>query len=255
MVSRWPIAEGDISAVQKVLRVTKNSRFVANRIQRNVSGCAPEFSGDEFWRVLLGCLLTTQQKSGPGSAVARFLMLKPFPLSLSCFRNGSVSGKVLRTLTDFGGIRRTKTIGLQAQINLEWLESGGWRLVESVFSDLNGQRQRTARQGDTSLERYAANFADDNLRGIGPKQSRNLWQWLGLTRYEIPVDSRVTSWLNRQTSHPEVRAVGLANRKYYEAVMDDIQALCQACGVLPCVFDGAVFAFYDREWNVEELDN
>jgi hypothetical protein len=45
-------------------------------------------------------------------------------------------------------------------------------------------------------ERIVARVLDEQLRGIGPKQSRNLLQELGLTRYEIPLDSRVAGWLN-----------------------------------------------------------
>ena len=31
----------------------------------------------------------------------------------------------------------------------------------------------------------------ERLAGFGPKQARNLLQGLGLTRYEIPIDSRI----------------------------------------------------------------
>jgi hypothetical protein len=32
-------------------------------------------------------------------------------------------------------------------------------------------------------------------KGVGPTQARNLLQSLGLTWYEIPLDSRVVRWL------------------------------------------------------------
>jgi hypothetical protein len=38
-------------------------------------------------------------------------------------------------------------------------------------------------------ERKCAEMINDTLLGFGPKQSRNLLQRLGLTKYEIPIDS------------------------------------------------------------------
>ena len=86
----------------------------------------------------------------------------------------------------------------------------------------------------------------ENLKGFGPKQSRNLWQDLGLTRYEIPLDSRVTDWVNVNEILPfKLTAGALADRAYYEFVMDAFQTLCRAAGVLPCVLDAAVFSVKD----------
>lgn len=251
----WSIGQEDISAVQTLLEATKNNLFVANRIRRNVTGPAPGFSRDEFWRVLMGCLLTTQQKAGPKSVVGRFMLVRPFPLNLVSLRNGRVSGTVFRALTSNGGIRRTKTIAKQAEADLEWLESGGWRLAESVFRDLAVQRTRAPEEDDARIERYAANFAADSIDGLGPKQSRNLWQWLGLTRYEIPIDSRVTDWMNANTTRSRIDSTLLSNRKYYVKALDDIQELCRRSGVLPCIFDAAAFAVSDEDWKEEELDN
>lgn len=42
----------------------------------------------------------------------------------------------------------------------------------------------------------AANFIQDRFKGFVPKQSRNLFQTTGLSRYETPIDSRITKWLN-----------------------------------------------------------
>jgi hypothetical protein len=80
------------------------------------------------------------------------------------------------------------------------------------------------------------------FEGIGPKQSRNLWQWLGLTRYEIPLDSRVTRWINKHLSF-RVETAALADPAYYEMMLDHIQTLCKRAGVLPCVFDAAAFDY------------
>jgi hypothetical protein len=159
----------------------------------------------------------------------------------------------MEVLTKFGGIRFTLTIGRRAANNLLWLERGGWTLIEEQFCRLLQSRSREPRVADAHIEREAARFVDAYLEGFGPKQARNLWQWLGLTRYEIPIDSRITEWFNRNTSHPEISVQRLANRKQYESVMDDLQALCGEINQLPCVLDAAIFASFDRDWRPEEL--
>jgi hypothetical protein len=41
-----------------------------------------------------------------------------------------------------------------------------------------------------SSERRAAHWADQ-MKGVGPKQSRNLWQLTGLFRYDMPKSWRM----------------------------------------------------------------
>ena len=104
-------------------------------------------------------------------------------------------------------------------------------------------------------ERSAAAAVDEGFEGIGPKQSRNLWQSLGLTRYEIPLDSRVAKWLKKAKFPLSVSPNLLADTDYYNFVLDGVQLLCAKSNVLPCIFDAAVFASYDPEWNVGQIVN
>lgn len=78
----------------------------------------------------------------------------------------------------------------------------------------------------------AADFLDDTFAGIGPKQSRNLLQSLGLSRYEIPIDSRITKWLNAFGFPFHLTADGLADRHYFAVVSKGIRILCTAADVL-----------------------
>ncbi len=83
------------------------------------------------------------------------------------------------------------------------------------------------------IERNIANYVAIH-KGFGPKQSRNLLQALGLTRFEIPIDSRVTKWLN-EFGFPirfECNCLGLTC-PYYEFVSDGVKALCARCEVFP----------------------
>jgi hypothetical protein len=251
----WTIADDELKAVRDLLTTMEGSIFVVQRLRDNVTGSLPTFHREEFWRVMLGCLLTTQQRSGPDSAVTRFLRRKPFCPSLQNCSAASAEMMLKAELSSFGGIRRGDTIAGQAQANLVWLESGGWKVMEDSFDRLHEQRARTPRWVDVAGERSAADVVREKLRGFGPKQSRNFWQWLGMTRYEIPLDSRIMKWLKKHTGLPvRIAAESLADPGCYDLVMSAVHALCAAADVLPCVFDAAVFASYDRDWLPDELE-
>jgi hypothetical protein len=229
----------DVEAVRQLLEKRKHDRFVCERTVENVTGAVPKFERERFWWALLGCLLTTQQRSTTGSPVDRFLSLEDFPLTLKHCKD-SVAQTVLKALTDFGCSRWPSKIARQAATNHTWLGKDGWSRMERWFQRLAGQRILRPQRAHARLEREAARFADIKLEGIGPKQSRNLWQWLGLTRYEIPIDSRVARWINHEMSI-QVDTDKLGDDRYYESVLDYLHDVCDKAGVLPCVFDAAAF--------------
>jgi hypothetical protein len=247
MKFRWLIQSKDVAKVKALMTETAKRSFVLNRIERNVPARRLTITREKFWFSMLGCLMTTQQRSGPDSPVSQFINTKPFPLKLKVCGTRNTYKKVERTLTKFGGIRRAPTIAQQATNNLTWLDSGGWEEVRSEILILRGSRSRRPHSEDWIKERQAAKFIAKKLKGFGPKQSRNLWQWLGLARYEIPLDSRVVRWLNAEVFPWTLSAQALADHNYYEFVMDSVRALCSRAGVLPCVFDAAVFSLNERD--------
>jgi hypothetical protein len=248
------VEEHDIAAVQGLLRANGENEFVLGRILDNVSGPVPEFDRGKCWRVMLGCLLTTQQRSGPDSRVVRFLQRNPFePALVDCSPHCAESA-VSRALSAFGGLGRGPTVAKYAAANLAGLEAGDWLRVEEKFGRLLLLRGREPRESDFAEEREAALFIQGAWDGFGPKQSRNFWQWLGLTRFEIPLDSRVIGWLNRNEVFPfELTAQALGDEHYYSFVMDGVRKVCVAPGVLPCVFDAAVFS-EGQSWEAGSLE-
>lgn len=95
-------------------------------------------------------------------------------------------------------------------------------------------------------ERAVANYIEDTFKGFGPKQSRNLLQMLGLTQYEIPIDSRLSTWLNPCLSPVALTSPLLGDRAFYEFVQAGIQELCRQAGTVPCLFDASVFAAMEQ---------
>ncbi len=148
-------------------------------------------------------------------------------------------------MADFGGIRFSTKLASELSSNYAHLEDGAWR---EVLRQLNGLTTPVLPE----VEREVAEYLDDEFKGLGPKQSRNLLQGLGLTRYEIPIDSRITKWLNKFGFPFHLSAAALVDRHYYGLVSDGIRQLCQEAGVMPCVFDAAVFSSYDvAAWSQE----
>ena len=240
----WHVTASDAGRIKRLLSDSRSHPLVRARRERNLAAQRPRVRLPGFWHALCGALLTTQQRSGPKSPVTRFLAARPFPLSyarVSAARD--IAGYVTGELTRFGGIRRSTNIGAELVANHEKLSAGLWKQLDPMLARLSSSV-------NAALEREVANVLNDSLMGIGPKQSRNLLQGLGLTRYEIPLDSRLMKWLNEFGFPLQLNATALSDRHYYEFVSDGVQALCGAAKVAPCLFDAAVFASFDTdEWS------
>jgi len=238
----WQVENEDIAKVKEFYELHKNSNFVVTRIKRNINKDLPEVTKDEFWIAMVSCLLTTQQRSGPTSRITQFINSRPFPLEYElCKSSADIQSLVEDVLTKFGGIRRAKTIGEESDVNFKWLESGGWEQVFGIVSTL-------LETSSVEVERESAKVIMDNLRGFGPKQSRNLLQMLGLTKFEIPIDSRITKWLTDFGFPIKLSATALGDENYYNFVQDGFRKICEACDIYPCVMDAVIFSSFDEEW-------
>jgi hypothetical protein len=242
----WQIDPEEIQKIRAFCEQHQENPFVKLRIQRNLQAHPPEVSRQDFWYAMATCLLTTQQRSGPSSSVARFIRTRPFPLRHEvCAQVADLRSHVYDVLSSAQGIRRFNRIADEMALNFRQLEDGLWNTTLRVANQL---RERHTPQD----ERLAAEFIDDHFKGFGPKQSRNLLQSLGLSRYEIPIDSRITKWLNSFGFPVTLSAASLVDRNYYNLVSDGIQALCLQSDIYPCVLDAAIFASFDKGAWTEE---
>ncbi len=243
----WQIGKKDVKKVKAFFDRHKNNPFVKNRISRNIKKSSPKVTKDHFWEAMISCLLTTQQRSGPDSSVSKFICTKPFPLNFPICRSKTNLEKfVSNTITKFGGIRRANRIAEAVSNNLEWLENGGWQGMFKMLDSLKNDKT-------IAVERESAEYIDDRLKGFGPKQSRNLLQTLGLTMYEIPVDSRIIKWLNYFGFPIKLSSGGLSDKNYYNFIQDGIQQLCERSDVYPCALDAAIFSSFDTDWPEDKL--
>jgi hypothetical protein len=243
----WKVESEEVARVRSLVAAQRDNAFVRYRTDRNVEHRPRWVTIGEFWEVLVGALLTSQQRSGPDSYVARFMREDPFPLSYEFYEEQVDPESAGRDrLEAFGGIRFSNRIAGFLARNHAALTGGLWTEIKAVLDEL-------IRDGTPRRERQAAAHLREHFVGLGPKQSRTLLQGLGLTRYEIPIDSRITRWLNDFGFPVHLSAAGLADPDYYNFVSDGVQAMCEACDVLPCVFDAAVFSSYDDGWTEENV--
>jgi hypothetical protein len=226
-------------AIRQVIVDRAGNELFQKRRSVNVQNPSQTFVLEDFWKQMVGCLCSSVQRVDPDSPLVRFERLKPYPLSLStCKEQNDVESYAHQQISG-AGMRFGPTIAARLVKNLHWLDQGGWFEVERQFVSLAGIARSAPADDCIKVEREAAHLAM-KMDGIGPKQSRNLWICLGLTRYEIPLDSRVAKWFNvRQASFIEAKKLGSSS--YYEATEDRIQSLCNEAGVLPCEFDAAAF--------------
>lgn len=244
----WKLQAEEIERLQAFVAQQSTNAFVRYRIKRNVESPATAVSIERFWEIMVGCLLTSQQRSGPGSPIIRLISTQPFPLSYGTFLEmAEPEAEAQRILKSFGGIRFTNRIPKQLAANFRALQSGLWERTQAVL-------QQVIVEASPAAERNAAAFIAKYYAGFGPKQSRNLLQGLWLSKYEIPIDSRITKWLNNFGFPVVLSSFALSDPHYYDFVSDGIQAMCSQSGIVPCVLDAAIFSSYDGDaWNDENM--
>lgn len=244
MKINWNISQTDIEIVKKVIADNKNS-FLQARQLRNVEKQNIVIDKDRVIKVMIMCLLTSQQRSGPNSAVGQFLTLDPFPITIEKLTTtDNVKDFIKATLQQHGLNRFINNVSFFFDSNYRKIEEKKWTLISELEELINVDSK--------NKERIIADKLANDFKGFGPKQSRNFLQALGLTKYEIPIDSRITTWLNDFGFPLKLTASSLGDNGYYHFVSDGIQELCEKAGVYPCILDVAIFSSFDNnQWTDE----
>jgi hypothetical protein len=239
MELHWSISEGDVAAVVSIVERMSANPFVMRRISDNLEARG-KVNRAELWHCMVSTRLTSAQRSGPESPVTMFVNARPFALNYEATRAATRPAEAIAAaLRAHGGIRFADRIGRDLEANLATLEAGGWSTTLDVCNGLIGCDDRGG-------EKLAASHIDEFV-GFGSKQARNLLQQLGLIKYEIPIDSRLSAWLRDFGFPVPLSAPALGDPAFYQFVLDVIVELCARAGVYPCVFDAAVFASRDED--------
>lgn len=240
----WNITQTDIYKVRKVIADNDNA-FLKSRHLRNVEKLNVVIDKDKIIKTMIMCLLTSQQRSGPNSIVGQFLRRDPFPITNEVLNgHNNLEQFIKTTLQQYGLTRYVNRISNFFASNYRIILNNNW----SIIDNLQGLKNCDDKQEERTIADNLANIFD----GFGPKQSRNFLQALGLTKYEIPIDSRITNWLNDFGFPVTLKSLPLGDKGYYHFVSDGIQELCEKAKIYPCILDAAIFSSFDNEeWTYE----
>jgi thermostable 8-oxoguanine DNA glycosylase len=240
----WDISQADIDKVKKVIADNENA-FLQARQLRNVEKQNIVIDKNTIVKTMIMCLLTSQQRSGPNSTVGHFLRLSQFPITIEKLtKTNNVEVFVKDTLIKKDLTRYVNRISSFFASNYRKIVEKNWTLIKEL------EELKTA---DSKIkERNIADNLANDFKGFGPKQARNFLQALGLTKYEIPIDSRITTWLNDFGFPVTLTSSPLGDKGYYHFVSDGFQELCEKAEIYPCILDAAIFSSFDNnEWTDE----
>ena len=245
MKMRWHIEDSDIERVKKVIEDQAEAQLVKDR-QQNLVSQKSEVGKEAFWCRMVKARLTTQNRVGPGTPVEIFVRKRPFPLSYERVRSKRNVERFIAETVKQARIGKFNNTARDLAFNWSYLKSGEWEQALHECNRLTKLPAETDEKERKKTERAVANYIEDTFKGFGPKQSRNLLQMLGLTRYEIPIDSRLSKWLKPCLSPVALTSPLLGDRAFYEFVQDGIQELCKQAGTVPCLFDASVFTAMEQ---------
>jgi hypothetical protein len=238
MQIQWNFANDSIDKWQSFIDKNIDSEFVQDRYRRNIDRIITIPSTNEIWFAFVGCQVTTQQRSGPNTPVSKFLESSSPVLDYEKIRNNhSNINSTMIELSKFR-LRRINIIAENLNSAILHLENDGW---ENLLSMLKLAIPDTNQE----VERKIAEYISDKFKGIGLKQSRNWIQWLGISRYEIPIDSRTLRLLKQMNCDFVPDGGSLCDKNVYYLVQDGLQAVAKRLNISPCILDACIFSSFD----------
>lgn len=230
----WCINNEDIKKVSDFVNLHLNVPHVANRVTRNVNSQGLLINRDTILQSLFYSLLLPNQKHSINSQITSFIKNINYSLQYITIINLPDVKEHICEISKKHGI--TLDINKEPEYfaeNFKLLESTNWALLDLLIKKL-------CTKGEKQIEREIADYVNTMFKGFGAVESRIFLQYLGLTKYEIPIDSIVSDWLNNFGFPVKLSVTALQDRNYYHFVSNGIQLLCKKANVYPCVLEAAI---------------
>lgn len=238
MQLNWEINEVELARWRSFVNLHIENDFVKDREKRNISRTVVDLSKEMLWFVHVGCQVTTQQRSGPDSAVSKFMNSDSKALKYKECSASPDKESLIQTELSKAGLRRSSIIAKNLNEILNELDCGGWEHFIGLLKTIENETTK-------EQERKVAQYIASKFSGLGPKQSRNYIQWLGLARYEIPVDSRITKTMKKLGCKFVPKATALNDDTVYLLIQDGLQQIAEKLGIYPCILDACIFSSFD----------
>lgn len=240
MKPTWEIDEATLELWRRLVMENSTNQLVCDRYRRNIKREGIDLSKPHIWKVFVGCQVTTQQRSGPNTPVSRFIKSYNPALDYTACKKAFSIQELLEHELSGAGLRRAPTMAGNLSEIHKLLESGEWKTLRQR---LNTLRNDTTKGKELKVVQY---LRSGKYPGLGPKQSRNFIQWLGLSRYEVPLDSRVLKKLKELGCKFVPRATALSDETVYRFVEDGLQQIAASLKIYPCILDAYIFSSFDK---------
>lgn len=229
----WNISDEDVKKVFEFIN-QQSSEQVADRIARNINFQGLLINRDTILHSLLYSLLLSYQKQESFSHIASVVSGIRYKLQyLTIIKEPNIKEYISEIIEKHNiTLAINETPGYFAS-NFDLLEATNWELLDQLIKKLCIKESKKA-------EREIADHINAVFNGFGPYEARVFLQTLGLTKFEIPIDSFVTDWLKGFNFPLEISSTALQERNFYHLVSDGIQLLCQRANIYPCVLEAAI---------------
>lgn len=218
-----------VKELQKMGHSLPDNSFFKTRYLRNIEGRKRRKNIDGAWQGLMVSILSTRQRSTGGNNRTKIALGSPYLKWSEVCSNETNIAKYVQGFTDN---RKKVQFLLEA---FEWLsDETNWHRIKlyqrKILSVDVAQREERLK-----IERSAAKLLTD-IRGIGPKQSRNFWQYRGYSVWTIPLDSRVQKIITQAPF-----GINLDLKRDYETIEEQLALLCSKAKTYPCMLDASLF--------------
>ncbi len=229
----WEIGDSDIRKIKDFIHEHK-SPFIEQRIDRNIHRKDVKIDKDIILMTMLICLLTSEQEVSPDGDV-NGLFRKNQELMTHQFLAKAVDVEyvISEVLKNNGLTGNVKKIPDYFSFNFSYLIKTKWDLEKKLINSLKHKLTKNA-------ERELADSIDQVFKGFGSAQARSFLQKLGITKYEIPIDTQLINWMKNFGFPVVFSAPALQDRAFYHFISDGIQFLCEKADVYPCILDATI---------------
>lgn len=236
----WNISDEDVKKVVDYVN-QQSSDQISNRIARNINFQGLLINRDTILHSLLYSLLLSNQRQESFSHITSVFSDIRYKLQYLTIikepdKQNYVSGIIEKHNISLA-IKETPDFFAS---NFDLLEATNWELLDRLIKKLCIKESKKA-------EREIADHINSVFKGFGPYEARVFLQTLGLTKFEIPIDSFVSDWLIKFNFPVEISPTALQERNFYHLVSDGVQLLCKNADVYPCVLEAAIHAVNFRK--------
>jgi thermostable 8-oxoguanine DNA glycosylase len=229
----WKLNDSDINKVRDYVSKNKNPK-VERVIDRNINHIDRTIDKDSLLRTMLICLLSSDTDYYPESKVEQILKKKPYLLNYQyLFKVQNIEILFQEVFQTFGIMKYVKKVPGFFTTNFDYLEETDWDLESEIRKAIDHELTKAD-------ERKLADMVDKSFKGFGSKEARCFLLELGVTRYEIPIDSKLIKWLENFGFPIKFSKTALQDILFYHFVSDGIQKLCEISEINPCVLYSSV---------------